>query len=108
MGCGAVSNIPENVLAHRAKCFVVTCMDFRLIDEATIFMKEMGYDHNYDQFVLAGASLGFTQTTYPHWGQSLLDHMNIGKDLHHFGEIIFIDHKDCGAYKKFYPNFNPE
>jgi hypothetical protein len=48
MGCGAVSNIPENVLAHRAKCFVVTCMDFRLIDEATIFMKEMGYDHNYD------------------------------------------------------------
>jgi hypothetical protein len=85
MGCQAFHSTPENVLAKRAKCFVVTCMDFRLIDESVKFMRDRGYDHNYDEFVLAGASLGFTQTTYPHWGLSLLDHMNIGKDLHHFG-----------------------
>jgi hypothetical protein len=32
-------------------------MDFRLIDD-------MGYNNNYDQFVLAEASLGFTQGKY--------------------------------------------
>jgi hypothetical protein len=33
-----------------------------------------------------------------------MDHMGIGQDLHSFREIIFIDHLDCGAFKKFYPN----
>jgi hypothetical protein len=82
-------------------------MDFRLIDDTVRFMDSLGYNNNYDQFVLAGGSLGLTQTKYPHWGDSLLDHMHIGKDLHHFREIIFIDHKDCGAYKMFYPNCTP-
>jgi len=36
----------------------------------------------------------------------VLDHMNIGSELHHFKTIIFIDHRECGAYKKFYPDIN--
>jgi hypothetical protein len=67
-------------------------------------MTSQGYHINYDQFILAGASLGFTQTKFPYWGDTLIDHMGIGKELHHFREIIFIDHMDCGAYRKFYPD----
>jgi hypothetical protein len=78
-------------------------MDFRLIDDVVRFMDASGYNNNYDQFILAGASLGFTQQTFPHWGDTLMDHMGIGKDLHDFREIIIIDHLDCGAYRKFYP-----
>lgn len=39
-------------------------MDFRLCDDVTKFMKKKGENKNYDQFVLAGASLGFTQKKY--------------------------------------------
>lgn len=108
MGCGYIKTQNQKT-AHSAKCFVVSCMDFRLIDDVTYFMDKLGYNNNYDQFVLAGASLGFTQEKYPEWGKSLLDHMSIGQSLHKFRsfcyllrEIIFVDHRDCGAYKKFY------
>ena len=70
--------------SHHAKCFLVTCMDFRLIDDSVYFMNGLGFNNNYDEFVLAGSSLGFTQDKFPHWGQTLLDHMNIGQALHHF------------------------
>jgi hypothetical protein len=82
-------------------------MDFRLIDDVVRFMDSIGLNNNYDQFILAGASLGFTQTEYPEWGSTLIDHMCIGQQLHHFRNIIFIDHEDCGAYKKFFPDMKP-
>jgi hypothetical protein len=31
-------------------------------------MDKKGYNNNYDQFILAGSSLGLTQTKFPHWG----------------------------------------
>ena len=64
--------------AKTAKCFVMNCMDFRLVDDSAYFMNDLGYNNNYDCFVLAGSSLGFTQQKYPHWGQALLDHMKLG------------------------------
>lgn len=27
----------------------------------------------------------------------------MGLELHHVRDVTFIDHLDCGAYKKFYP-----
>ena len=83
MGCGAIVT-QDQTTAHSANCFVVACMDFRLVDDVTHFMDKLGHNNNYDQFVLAGASLGFTQDKYPEWGKSLLDHMSIGQSLHNF------------------------
>lgn len=34
--------------------------------------------------------------------------MEIGLKLHDFREILFIDHMECGAHKKFYPGMKPE
>jgi len=78
-------------------------MDFRLLDDIVRAMDKMGYNNNYDQFIVAGASLGFCQNKYPHWRQTVMDHLEIGLNLHKFREFIFIDHLDCGAYKKFFP-----
>jgi hypothetical protein len=74
----------DQMTAHTAKGFIVSCMDFRLLDDIVKFMNQKGLNKNYDQFILAGASLGLTQNKFPHWGNSLLDHMNIGESLHHF------------------------
>lgn len=74
----------DQTQAHSALCFAVACMDFRLVDDTVRFMDSIGLNNNYDEFVLAGASLGFTQEKYPSWGQACLDHMSIGMSLHNF------------------------
>jgi len=71
MGCTQPSGAfptQDQTKAHNAKCFVIACMDFRLVDDNVHFMNSIGYHNNYDQFVLAGGSLGFTQEKYPAWG----------------------------------------
>lgn len=93
----------EKTTAHEAKTFLITCMDFRIQDDICNFMDRLGYNTNYDHFIVAGSSLGFIQKEYPHWGKTAFDHMEIGLSLHHFREVIIIDHEDCGTYKKLYP-----
>ena len=97
------SNSTQNQLtAHTAKALVITCMDFRLIDDAVYFLNSNGYNNNYDELILAGASLGYNQTKYETWRKTVDDHINLAKKLHHIKKIIVIDHMDCGAYKLFY------
>jgi carbonic anhydrase len=96
----------DQLTAHFCKCFIISCMDFRLIDDLVRAMNNLGYNNNYDQFILAGASLGLTQEKFPHWGHTAMDHMEVGLNLHHFREIIIFDHMDCGAYKKFHPEIS--
>jgi hypothetical protein len=78
-------------------------MDFRLLDDIVIAMNELGYNNNYDQFIVAGSSLGVCQDKFPNWGKTCIEHMEIGSKLHDFKKIIVIDHDDCGAFKKFFP-----
>lgn len=72
------SRTQDQLTAHHAKVFLLTCMDFRLLDDIARFMNNQGYNNNYDQYILAGASLGLNQKKFPHWGETLLDHMAIG------------------------------
>ena len=69
---------------------MVSCMDFRLIDDMEKAMDKMGFNNNYDQFILAGGSLGLTQDKFKYCGQTALDHMDIGKKLHEFREILIL------------------
>lgn len=86
MGCEPSSVMPtqDERTAQDARCFAVTCMDFRIVDDSVKHMDSLGLNKNYDKFVLSGASLGFTQSLYPEWGKAFLDHLNIGLSLHHF------------------------
>ena len=64
-------NTQNQLKAHTAKAFVITCMDFRLIDDVGTYLDNIGYHNNYDEFILAGASLGYNQTKYSfHCNQS--------------------------------------
>ena len=98
----------DKMTAHNAKAFLVTCMDFRFINDEVSHMQEKGYDVNFDTFVLAGVSIGINQTKYPEWEKTLYDHIEISKNLHHIQKIILFDHLDCGAYKTFCPGFKNE
>lgn len=111
MGCGS-TKIREDInkirtqdqkSAKTSEVFLISCMDFRLLDDIVRAMDSLGYNNNYDQFIVAGSSLGVCQDKFPHWGKACIDHMEIGLKLHDFRKIIVIDHEDCGAYKKFFP-----
>ena len=110
MGCGSSQTkdiqpikSQDQKTAQSSECFLISCMDFRLLDDIVMAMDKLGYNNNYDQFIVAGSSLGVCQDKFPHWGKSCLDHMEIGLKLHDFRKIMVIDHEDCGAYKKFFP-----
>jgi carbonic anhydrase len=98
----------DKLTAKEVKTFLLTCMDFRLIEDVSHIMDNLGYNTNYDHFILAGSSLGIVQEKFPHWGETFFDHLEISLNLHHFKKIVIIDHEDCGAYKKFYPFANKE
>jgi len=65
--------------AHQAKAMVLTCMDFRFISDTVKFFEQIGLKDNYDEFILAGASLGYSgvpieklkEAKYSHKGLTL-------------------------------------
>jgi hypothetical protein len=88
------------------KAIVITCIDFRLIDDAVTYLNEKGFENQYDEFILAGASLGYTTSLsalgYSGWSTVLDDHITISYSLHKIKDVIVMDHMDCGAYKAQY------
>jgi hypothetical protein len=84
---------------HVAPYLVVSCMDFRLRDELEKFMELRVGPDQYDEIVLPGASLGVFNAKYPHWEKTFEDIVRLSLKLHKITTIIFIDHRDCGAYK---------
>ena len=96
----------NQLIAHKAKAIVLTCMDFRLIDDAVLFFNTIGLNNNYDNFILAGASLGYNQTVYLAWSETFDKHIELSEQLHDITDVIVVDHMQCGAYKIFY-NLSP-
>lgn len=87
--------------ASDIEALLLTCMDFRLIDDSVRYMDRRGMTNKYDQVILAGASLGALTGQKPEWGREFWDHVQVAKDLHRIDKIIVMDHRDCGAYKVF-------
>jgi len=100
---------------HKAKALVITCIDFRLIDEAEAYLNNLALLNEYDEMIVAGASLGYntscnkvqlpagyllkSTSNSTLWTDCVDDHINISSALHSIFEIIVIDHLGCGAYK---------
>ena len=85
--------------AGQTEALVLSCMDYRLMDDIETFMGKRGMRNRYDHIVLAGASLGAVQERYPAWSKTFWEHLDIAIQLHHIHTVIIIDHRDCGAYK---------
>lgn len=79
---------------------LVTCMDYRYPGRIVDAMQRLSLSGTYDQFVLAGASLGSCR---PDWQKVLVEHIEAAIALKHdIRRIVILDHRDCGAYR------NPE
>jgi carbonic anhydrase len=85
--------------AGDVEAVVLSCMDYRLMDDVGIYLDKRGLKDNYDHLILAGASLGAVTSKYPEWGKTFRDHLGLAIKLHHVKRLIVIDHRDCGAYR---------
>lgn len=105
LGAGVALMAPVMPGAARAagnvEALLLSCMDFRLMDEVAAYMQGRNLKDNYDHIVLAGASLGAVTDKKPAWNEAFWDHVAVAKDLHHIKKVIVMDHRDCGAYKVF-------
>ena len=92
---------PREALAAAAgtDALLLSCMDFRLMDDIERYMAGRGLRDRYDHVVLAGASLGAITDRYPAWNKTFWDHLDIAIQLHKVHQVIVMDHRDCGAYK---------
>jgi carbonic anhydrase len=96
--------LPNNPQDHTAKTLVLHCIDFRLVSYEDFFLNSTGYLNDFDEFTLAGASLGYNgiPNYYPTWQNCCDDHIQLSYDLHDIYEVTIIDHLSCGAYKLVY------
>lgn len=100
-GCAIVTGMGADPAQANgmARAIMLSCMDYRLVDDLVNFMEAHDYHDAYDHVVLAGASLGVVHEAFADWHEVFWDHVQLAKDLHGITEVIVIDHRDCGAYR---------
>lgn len=92
--------LPEAKAAGATDALLLSCMDFRLMDEIERYMGDTrGLRDKYDHIVLAGASLGAVTDQFPAWNKTFWEHLDVAIKLHNIHTVIVMDHRDCGAYK---------
>ena len=85
--------------AGQAEALLLSCMDYRLLDDVARYMSAQGLDDKYDHVILAGASLGADNTKFPAWVTTFWQHLDTAIALHGVSRVIIVDHRDCGAYR---------
>ena len=89
----------HNDVVHETEALVLSCMDYRLIDDVIHYMDKRGMRDKYDQIILAGASIGALTSKRNAWGKTFWQHVQLARELHGIQKLIVIDHRDCGACK---------
>lgn len=90
--------------ASQKTFLLLSCIDLRY--PSIIHAKlEPRFHKLYDHVCLAGAGLSpvidFGPDRKPHWQQTFLEHVAISSALHSIARVLVMDHRDCGAYRKF-------
>jgi carbonic anhydrase len=95
----AMAALAKETLSGHTDSLLLSCMDYRLLDETERYMANRGLRDKYDHVILAGASLGAITDKYPSWNQTFWEHLDVAIKLHGIKKVILLDHRDCGAYK---------
>jgi carbonic anhydrase len=98
---------PRLSKAANVPLLMLTCMDSRYPQRIIQTMDSRGLRGKYDQLILAGASLGIVHKR--EWQTTFLDQLGFAIKEHGVKEVMILDHRDCGAYKKLLvPGVGPE
>lgn len=99
--------VSEISKASGVPLLLLQCMDFRYPHRTIETMDSLGLRGKYDQLILAGASLGVVHKR--EWQTTFLDQLDFAINEHKVSQVLILDHRDCGAYKKLRrPPVTPE
>lgn len=87
--------------AKGIEALLLSCMDYRLVDDTERYMSARGLREQYDHVVLAGAALGAVTEQKPAWNETFREHLDVAVQLHSIRRVIVMDHRDCGAFRVF-------
>ena len=92
---------PTAKATEKPTIFLLTCIDYRYAHRIVDLMDSEGLRRKYDTFSLAGAAAGANQV--PEWREVLVNHIRVAREIGHpIARLIILEHRDCGAYKKFF------
>ncbi|GAB2561396.1 hypothetical protein [Spirosoma aerophilum] len=106
-------NYPTGYKVPLHNVLLISCMDLRLLDNIIHFMEHENLINRYDQYIMAGASIGALVGSadeadgllridkYKGWEDGLLQHVELAIQLHNIKDIYILEHRNCGAYKAF-------
>jgi hypothetical protein len=98
-GAALMGLMPRLVSAGQTDALLLSCMDYRVVDDITRYMDGRGMTDKYDHIILAGASLGAVTGKFPAWNQTFWEHLAVAIKLHRIHKVFVMDHRDCGAYR---------
>ena len=83
---------------HKCKALVLHCMDFRFKPRIHEFLTGEGIMGDFDDVSVAGACKNFVSPQNDAEREFMLRQIEISRRLHGIGEVILMNHTDCGAY----------
>lgn len=90
-------NLEERIYTDN---LLVSCVDFRFRCEIDRLMRDVLHvSGDYDEIALPGSSLALVEESFPDWGKTMDEVIGVLQNIHHIKRVIFLDHRDCGAYK---------
>ena len=97
-------------MSHTCKALIITCMDFRLVNQTKKWLDEQNLCNDYDLVSVAGASKEIANPSDEKNREFLLKSIRVSCDLHSVSKIVLIHHSDCGAYggKQAFSNMEEE
>lgn len=114
----AAPKYPDDYPAPRKFVVVISCIDFRLLDDLVRFLTHENLTNRYYHVAFAGASLLLSEeientTKWPvprcgrpdgrPWRETLYAHLETVITLTggKLSDVYIVEHRDCGAYEKF-------
>jgi carbonic anhydrase len=87
--------------AEKPTVFLLSCMDYRYAHRIIDVMDNQGLRRKYDIFALGGAAAGANEVEA--WRDVFVEHVKVARSIGHpIDHIVILEHRDCGAYKKFF------
>lgn len=111
---------PIDYPAPKKYVLVLSCVDYRLLDDLVRFLDHDNLGNRYYHVTFAGAALGLTGHVYGDlepsqpppaafdlWRQTFIDHFRATVALTEgkLTDVYIVQHEDCGAFKLFVKGF---
>ncbi len=83
--------------AGKADVFVLSCIDYRLVDDVTAYLTQRGLDERYSEVRIAGGGLAAVDGTRPSWVSAVWENLALSRQIHGVRRLLVINHRDCSA-----------